>query len=172
MSWTTPSAHIFATSEVVTASTLNTYVQANLTFLGIGYGASMYQAGAAAGLSTLSIVPLDSIYNDPNGMCTTGVGAKITIPANAGGIYLVTARLAATSVIDLKAAISQSAATAFYGTELTAGATHNPGSTVAKQIKCSAADYIQLMVGFASATFTSETGVGSVYLDVHLIGPN
>ena len=30
MSWTDPSAHVYTTGEVVTAGTLNTYVQANL----------------------------------------------------------------------------------------------------------------------------------------------
>lgn len=34
MSWTNPANHIYATGEVVTASTMNTYIEANLAFLG------------------------------------------------------------------------------------------------------------------------------------------
>jgi hypothetical protein len=33
MPWTDPSTHIYATGEVVTAATLNTFVEANLMFL-------------------------------------------------------------------------------------------------------------------------------------------
>jgi len=91
MSWTNPASHIFATSEVVTASTMNTYIQANLTFLGIGYGARMHQATTQSiPNSTETLIHFDTIDFDPNGMCTTGTSAKITIPANAGGVYIVT----------------------------------------------------------------------------------
>ena len=33
MTWTAPSGHVFAMSENVSAATLNTYIQANLTYL-------------------------------------------------------------------------------------------------------------------------------------------
>jgi hypothetical protein len=41
MSWTSPASHIYATGEVVTASTMNTYIEANLVFLGGSAGASV-----------------------------------------------------------------------------------------------------------------------------------
>lgn len=41
MSWTDPTTHVYATGEIVTAATMNTFIQADLAFL---YGDSTWTA--------------------------------------------------------------------------------------------------------------------------------
>ena len=165
MSWTNPASHIFATSEVVTASTLNTYVQANLTFLGIGYGASMYQAAAQSipsGVSTL--VHYDTIVEDPNGMCTTGATAKITIPSNAGGVYVINWQAAAGASTNYAYLNYNGAALRYaYGSVPL-------GSTIEL---LSPTDTLQVDVN-QTAGSAQNTSVGRPYsfLGCHLISPN
>ena len=177
MSWTTPSAHIFATSEVVTASTMNTYIQANLTFLGVGFGAQMQQATAQSiPNATETLVHFDTIVNDPNGMCTTGAGALITIPANAGGVYVITWRcgINAVSVTVGTSWLRHNGTDAHEAVAVgSASAQVLPQGSVCMLL--AAADTLQVTVqhnaGAAENTWITTAPV-QPYLSCHLISPN
>ena len=175
MSWTNPASHIFATSEVVTASTMNTYIQANLTFLGVGYGAQMSQLTAQSiPTSVETLIHFDTIINDPNGMCTTGVGALITIPANAGGVYIVTWRAGVVSAAPTFVAVWLRK----NGVDVALTGLSSPNSSLtpngATLLLLSPADTLQVMIehnaGVASNTVVTTDR--PCLLACHLISPN
>ena len=67
MSWSAPSGHIYAVAEIVSASTLNAYVEANLAFLGGPYYARAYcTAAQTIPFAVNTTIHFDTIDFDPN----------------------------------------------------------------------------------------------------------
>ena len=83
MAWTNPALHIFTTGEVVTASTMNTYIEANLAFLGGTLGSAVLTAETTS----------STTYTD-----LTTVGPSVTVTTQTTAVVVVAAAHTATSV--------------------------------------------------------------------------
>lgn len=179
MPWTDPATHIYATGEVVTASTLNTFVEANLSFLGKGYGGILWSAGAQAISSgTLTVIAFDTIESDPTSMSTTGASARFTVPTGAGGVYLVSGGVNFASFAAIATgvycSVGKNGAEARRGTQFNADVAADAlQATVTTTIALAAGDYVDLRA-YQNSGSSANTSPGQafVYLCMHLLGPN
>lgn len=94
MAWTSPSAHIFAVAEVVSAATMNTYIQSNLGFLGTPPSVQVFNTTVTTvPTSTNTIMP----FNNERFKTDAGMHSNVTnndrIICTVTGKYAITASI-------------------------------------------------------------------------------
>lgn len=80
MSWSAPSGHVFATGEVVTAATLNTYVKDNL--IDLDRRATLNFAEVTTSQTTTSTTAADLTTAGPSVTVTTGTQVLVLVQAS------------------------------------------------------------------------------------------
>lgn len=127
------------------------------------FHAKMYSASGGA-IAGSTAIPFDTIDYDPNGNCTTGAGAKYTVPAD--GYYIMTFAIAETSATTGVFGVLRQNGTGLCQTNYMSTIAGNVvGATTAR---LTTGDVIQLASGPA---ITMQGGEGETFLSVHFLSP-
>jgi hypothetical protein len=119
---------------------------------------------ATTAVVAAAAVPFSTVVYDPAGMCTTGAGAKVTVPVD--GYYLCTAAAQnTTTAVTFLIELYHNGGVDTYGSDSGVSGTGEI-SNVAALVKCAAGDTLQV---FSAAT-TSVAG-GSGTFTVTFIAP-
>lgn len=90
MSWSSPSNHVWATGEIVTAANMNTYIGNDLLFL-YGYSGGMLAGGYAASTSTVSGITTETTSGQ------AGMPAAVTVTVGSSRQLRITSSCSAFS---------------------------------------------------------------------------
>jgi hypothetical protein len=159
---------------VVSASTLNTYVEANLAFLGGPYYARAYQSGSVQSIpnTTYTTITLNTIDVDPNSNFNTGTS---TYTAPVAGRYLISGavHLAATSGVIVVALLVNGTIRSVSGEQVTSSQTPMAASTAVLLLNLSDTVTMQCYqnTGGAVNTYLSTATGADVHLSINCLGP-
>jgi hypothetical protein len=114
MAWTDPSGHVYATGEIVTAATLNTYVQANLVVLGASIAAQVVTSETTTSTSYTDLAtsgPAVTIATSTAAWVSVGaqlanntVGSRSEITAAVSGATTIAAGVAMAAIAQVSTA--------------------------------------------------------------------